>query len=370
MNKKDFMITKKMLIKDVIQKLTEIAPNKLAYDWDNVGMQIGDKEREVRKILLTLDVTQNAIEKAVKNKVDLIISHHPFIFRSLKTITQPGILKLIENKIAVFCAHTNLDVAKNGVNQVLAEKLNLQNCEVISAETELSHVAVYVPENAVIKVKEAIFAAGAGIIGEYEKCANEYEVQGQFLPSEKSNPVVGEKEVLNTVPEIKLEFFIEAIFLNQVISAIKKSHPYETPVYAVYPQKQKSSNFGLGLFGDLEKSISLQEFAEFTKKQLQCPYLTLWKADKNADELIQKIAVCGGSGSSLLGKVTGKADVFVSADFTYHTILESKIPLIDAGHFYTEFPVLDLLEKHLSDFPVEILRLSVAEHEISNLVKI
>jgi dinuclear metal center YbgI/SA1388 family protein len=364
------MVKKKILIQDVAQILAELAPHNLAYDWDNVGLQIGDKEQEVKKILLTLDVTENAIEKAVKNHVDLIISHHPLIFRPLKTITQPGILKLIENKIAVYCAHTNLDVAKNGVNQILAEKLNLRNCEVISAETELCHVAVYVPENAVEKVKEAVFQAGAGIIGEYTKCANEYSVQGQFLPSEKSNPAVGEKGTVNKISEVKLEFFIESIFLNQAIAAIKKIHPYETPAYAVYPQMQKSGNFGLGLFGELEKPIFLQEFAEFVKKQLHAPHIHLWKAGKGREFLVKKVAVCGGSGSSLLSKIKGRADVFVSADFTYHTILESAIPLIDAGHFYTEYPVLDLLEQHLSSFPVEILRLSASEHEISNLVKI
>ncbi|MBC8384274.1 MAG: Nif3-like dinuclear metal center hexameric protein [Candidatus Cloacimonetes bacterium] len=353
-------------IKDIIDLLHKIANPGLAYDWDNVGFQLGDADQEVKKILLTLDVTENAIEKAIKEKANLIISHHPFIFRPIKNITNPLYLKLIKNDISVFCAHTNLDVVKKGVNFALAEKLGLQNLEFLSAESgsKLLHLAVYVPENLMEKVADKVFQAGAGIIGNYENCLNDHEVSGQFKPLEGSNPAIGEKNKLEKVIERKLEFFVDSFNLNQVITAMKSAHPYETPAFAVNPQEKQSENYGLGLIGELSQKMTIADFSKKVKKDLAAPFIKLWIADKSQLDFVQKIAICGGSGSSLLCKVYGRADIFVSGDFTYHTLLDSKIPLIDAGHFYTEYPVLQNLRKMLSGFKKEIITLSREEHEI------
>ena len=353
-------------VKDIVNHLHKIANPALAYDWDNVGFQLGDAEAEVKKILLTLDVTENAIKKAIKEKVDLIISHHPFIFRPIKNITNPLYLKLIKNDISVFCAHTNLDVIKKGVNYALAEKFGLKNLEFLSAESgaKLFHIAVYVPENAMEKVAEAVFAAGAGTIGNYENCMNDYEISGQFKPVAGSNPTIGEQNKLEKVRERKLEFFADSFNLNRVISAMKSVHPYETPVYAVYPQQKQSENFGLGLIGELESEQTISDFAKFVKKNLKAKFVKLWLADKNPQDFVKRIAVCGGTGTSLLPQVYGRADIFVSADFTYHILMDSRIPIIDAGHFYTENPVLGNLKEMLSEFKVEIVELTVGEHEI------
>ena len=260
-------------VKDIIKFLNDFTNPKLAFKWDNVGFQLGDAETEVQKILLTLDVTENAINKAIKEKVNMIISHHPFIFKPIKKITNPLYLKLIKNNISVKCAHTNLDVMQNGVNDALAQKLGLQNPKIILQETGLTS-----------------------------------EITKYF--------------------------------------------------------QRDDENLGLGLIAELRNPQKLSEFAKFVKTKLKCPFIKLWLGNKNENTLIKKIAICGGSGSNLIPKIIGKADVFVSSDFTYHTILGSPIPLIDAGHFYTENPVLTNLAQILENFNLEIIMLKPTEHEI------
>ncbi len=356
----------KIKVNDIIAHLHKIADPKLAYDWDNAGFQLGDADQEVKKILLTLDVTKNAIEKAICENVDLIISHHPFIFRPMKKVTNPLFLKLIKNNISVLSAHTNLDVIKNGVNFALAKRIGLSNLTFISQDinAKLFQLAVYVPKSHSGQVKKAVMR-NAGKIGNYIDCLTEYEVEGQFRPEAKSKPTIGKREKLEKVSEQKLEFFVDSIHLQKVIAALKKAHPYETPVYAVFPQERASENFGLGLIGDLEENMTLTEFAKSVKQSLQAPFVKLWKAGKPDDFQVSRIAICGGTGTSLVSKVYGNADVFVSADFTYHTIIDSKVPLIDAGHFYTENPVLANLKEMLSEFELEIIELTADEHEIS-----
>ncbi len=371
MNKKEIMKKEKIVtVSDIISHLHKIANPGLAYDWDNVGLQIGNLEQDVKKILLTLDVTNNAVEKAINEKADLIISHHPIIYKPIKKITNPLYLRLIQNNISVYCAHTNLDVIKKGVNFALAEKMGLNNLKFLSTETgaKLYHVAVYVPQDSMIEVAKAIFKAGAGTIGNYKNCLNDYEVSGQFKPMAGSDPILGKQDKLEKVVERKLEFFVDSFNLQKVISVMKKVHPYETPAYAVYPQERHSENYGLGLIGNLKNKLTLRNFAELVKKNLNAPFAKLWLADKKQNTIISKVAICGGSGSSLLQQVYGRADVFVSADFSYHIMLDSKIPLIDAGHFYTENPVLKNLEKILVGFDIEIIHLKADEHEIKDQI--
>ncbi len=357
-------------VSNIVVHINKIADPALAYEWDNVGFQLGDGNHEVKKILLTLDVTENAINKAISENVDLIISHHPFIFRPISKITNPLYLKLIKNDISVFCAHTNLDVVKKGVNSALAEKLDLQNIEFLTTESGASvyQVAVYVPSDSMVNVADAVFASDAGIIGNYDNCMNDYEVSGQFKPQEGSNPILGTQGKLEKVVERKLEFFVDSFKLDKVIEAMKKAHPYETPAYSVNLQSKPNENYGLGMLGELQQEMALEDFAKTVKKSLRAPFIKLWKAGKSAKTKVKKIAICGGSGTSLISKVYRKADVFVSADFTYHTVLDSRIPLIDAGHFYTENPVLENLREMLSEFNLEIIELKANEHEIKDQI--
>jgi len=355
---------------EIIKHINNLADPGLAMSWDNIGLQIGLPESEAEKILLTLDVTENAIDYAIENKIDLIISHHPLIFRPLKKISDKRFIKLIKNDIAVFCAHTNLDVVKKGVNFALAEKLQLENLEFLTSETgsELYQVAVYIPQNSIDLLKDELSKQGAGIIGNYSSCMSTYEVQGQFKPEAGSDPVVGEHTKLEQVTEKKLEFFVESFKLKDIIKTIMKFHPYETPVYTVTLQNRDSDNFGLGLTGELKHKMKLKELANYVKSKLNAPYVKLWPADKGVDFSTRKIAVCGGSGTSLINQSYGKADVLISADFTYHTFLDSRLPLIDAGHFFTENPVLDSLKKYLSVLDLQIIEFPKKLHEINKLI--
>ncbi len=337
-----------------------------------MGLQIGTRRKEVNKVLLTLDVTPNAVVKAISEEVDLIISHHPLIFQPLKKITNPLLLDLISHDIGVYCAHTNLDVVKDGVNKALADKLELQNVKFLSQESgaELYQITVYTPSEAIQKIANAVFKCGAGIIGNYENCLNSYPVQGQFKPLAGSNPLLGEKDIVEQVAETKLEFSADSFILDKVIAEIKKNHPYETPVYTVTQQKNKSINYGLGLYGDLSQDISLRDFAASVKSKLQSKYLQLWLAGESQDKLIRKVAVCGGSGGSVLNSCYGKVDVFVTGEMNYHSTLDSRIPVIEAGHFYTENPVLESLAEFLTALEIRHICLTPQEHEINQLMMI
>lgn len=358
----------KICVSDIIAKIHRFAPPALAYDWDNVGFMLGDANQEVNRILLSLDVTENTLQYALQKNIQLIITHHPLIFKPINKITNHIHLKLIQNNIAVISAHTNLDVTAGGVNHKLAEIFELQNLSFLSPRTGSSqfHITAYVPQSALNKVKKAVFNAGAGIIGNYSQCMNYYSVQGQFLPLEKSNPTIGSINKLEQVEEVKIEFFVDSFNLQNVLKALKKAHPYETPAYAVYPQNKNSENYGLGLIGTLPEAVSIAQFAKTVKNKLAAPVLKVWLANKNKDTKLKKIALCGGSGASLIASASGLADLFLAGEFDYHSILDSKIPLIEAGHFHTEYPVLQVLADLLSDDDLQIFSLPPQNHEISS----
>ncbi len=355
-----------MLLKNIITELEKLAPLDLAYKWDNSGLQIGEQEQEVRKILLTLDVTEQIAAKAINQSIDLIISHHPLIFKEIKKISDPLLLKLIRNNVSVYSLHTNLDVVKKGVNFALAEILDLEVLEFINHDTgaDLYHVIVYVPQDAVEEVSEAVFTAGAGIIGNYDHCLNKYEVKGQFRPLAESKPAIGSKNILSENQETKLEFFVDSFNLQNALNKIITTHPYETPVYAVYPQKKQNQNYGLGFICKMKQEMTLTEFAETVRDRLQAKKVKLWTAGRKITTAINTVAICGGSGNSLIPLVSNRADVFVSSDITYHNLLDSKIPIIDAGHFYTEFPVLKRLQKDLEKLNLDISLVAISEHDI------
>ncbi|MCD4652144.1 MAG: Nif3-like dinuclear metal center hexameric protein, partial [Candidatus Cloacimonetes bacterium] len=233
-----------------------------------------------------------------------------------------------------------------------------------SFSVNVYQIAVYCPEESLERITEAVFQAGAGTIGSYGNCCNTYPVDGQFKPSEGSNPTVGSINKLEKVHEIKLEFFADSTNLDKVIETVIATHPYETPVYAVYPLKQKSR--GMGYIGQLPQAMSLKKLAQYTKQQLGAPFVKLWLSDKSLETIVKSVAVCGGSGSSFINQAKS-AEVYISGDFTYHAILESPLPLIDAGHFYTEQPVLAVLKKILSPKSSEIALYTREEHEISRL---
>ncbi len=353
-----------MKIQEIMQRIEGFAPLGLGLNWDNVGLLLGQRDWEVSKVYITLDVTQTAVEAAIKAGCQLILSHHPLIFRALKGITDPILIRLIQAQVAVISLHTNLDVAENGVNHALARQLGLEVLSVFSEETGATyhHISVYCPTGYEDRICQAAWEAGAGKTGNYHNCGTRHAVQGYFEAGEGARPFVT-KPQNGYVEETELEFNCDSFRLNGVIKAIQAAHPYQTPALQHYPIANSNPAYGLGLVCSIDGDLSLQQVAALVKERLACPHTKLWTAGMALDSPVRRIAICGGSGGSLVASIASKADVFISGDITYHTFLDSHIPLIDAGHFYTEYPALQLLGGFVSTLGLEAQLMPAAEHE-------
>jgi dinuclear metal center YbgI/SA1388 family protein len=335
-----------MIIKKIVNFLNSRIDQNLAYNWDNPGLQIGSLDWNVKKIFLTLDVNDISVEQAIKINADLIISHHPYIFRPINNVTDSLTLKLIEHKIGVFSAHTNLDVISGGVNSVLADLFGLTNRKFIDSniDADFYFASFYLPQNLYHKASLIIEKNGGKLL------------QKQIFAQNDANLV-------------KVEFSSDSFKMNKIVGEIRNFHPDKKVDVQIYKQQKNNPKYGLGIQGKLEKPLTLMDFVEVVKRKLGVPKINLWLGDKKENDLIENIAVCGGTGASLLSKLGKNIECFVSSDFTYHTILDSKIPLIDAGHLYTEYPVLDYLEKILAGFEVEIIKSSLAEQKYSQKIR-
>jgi len=340
-----------------VQKFIEgWAPPQTALPKDNVGLQVGSPNSKVENVMLCLEVTDEVIYEAVKKKCNLIISHHPLLFFPLKKIdtdrdqTSKLTELLIKNNLTLLSFHTNLDFAVNGVSFALAKKLELTNIRfLVNQKENLSKIVVFVPETGVEKISEALFEAGAGKIGEYEKCSFRGKGNGTFYGSELSNPAFGKKNKFESVDEVRLEVLVEDWNLGKAISAIKKNHPYEEPAFDIYPLKNENQQYGFGAIGLLKKPMSEKEFLAHVSQKLK---ITL-RFSHGKGKTISTVALCGGSGGELLkDAVAAQADAFITADIKYHTFHDANknILLIDAGHYETEVHVLPELKLRLKQF--------------------
>ncbi|MBK7632572.1 MAG: Nif3-like dinuclear metal center hexameric protein [Ignavibacteriales bacterium] len=338
----------------IIKIIEDWAPKSIAWEKDNVGLQVGSLHREVKNILLCLDVDENVVVEANRKNCNLIISHHPLLFRSLKKLDTKNdsksriIEKLIKKDITLYSAHTNLDFTNDGVSFQLAKKLKLSNQKfLVNLSSNQNKLVVFVPQNNADKVAEAMHSAGAGMIGEYTNCSFRTLGTGTFKGSEKSNPMVGVKGKIESVEEVRIEVLVDSFNAQQVIAEMKKFHPYEEVAYDIYPLANENVNYGMGVIGELEKELSQKEFLNLVSKSLKTKNLRFTQGLKSK---IKTVAVCGGSGSDLLdATVKNGADAFVTADVKYHTFqdAENKILLIDAGHYETEISVLEELKKRI-----------------------
>jgi len=352
--------------KDIIDIMEKHFPLYLAEDWDNSGLQVGSLHQEVKRCAIALELDAKVIDSAIEKEVDLLITHHPLIFKPLKNInlnTSQGnlIQKLIQNKICLYVAHTNLDAAEYGLNQVLAEVLELKDIKPLyqSKQEELYKLAVFVPVNHVSKVRTALTDAGAGCIGNYSDCTFRSQGIGTFRPGENTNPFIGNAGELEEVDECKLETILYKRDLNKIIEAMEKAHPYEEVAYDVYPVANQGKSYSLGRIGYLDSVMRLRDYAVRVKEQLGLDSIRI-AGDQNIQ--IKKVAVISGAGASLLDKaLAAKADVLVTGDVKYHEAREAVargISIIDAGHQGTEEIVVpflrDFLEKQgkLMNLPV------------------
>jgi dinuclear metal center YbgI/SA1388 family protein len=324
----------------IISLLESFAPKKLAVEGDPIGLQVGSLNKPVHKVMIALDVLESVVDEAIQEEIDLIIAHHPLLYRPLKKIDTAApqgrvIEKLIKNDITVYAAHTNLDVTASGVNDWLSSALQLQQTEVLSPtyEEQIIKLSVFVPSTHAEAVRQAIGNAGAGHIGNYSNCTFSSNGMGTFMPLEGTNPYLGEKDKLEKAEEVKIESILPLKLQHQVISAMKKAHPYEEVAYDLLPLLNKGSELGIGKIGLLEKEMNIEEFVEHVKKAFAIKNV---RVIKGHDHSIKKVAVVGGDGNKYIFPAARKgADVLVTGDIYYHNAHDAQaegLTIVDAGH--------------------------------------
>lgn len=342
---------------EIFRFIENWAPKGIAWDKDNVGLQVGSAENVLTNILLCLDLTEKVVEDAIKRRCSLIISHHPLLFRPLKKIdtqsdkTSRIIAKLIKHNITVYSAHTNLDFTNDGVSFNLAKNLKLKNLSFLkNLSSNQFKLSVFVPFSHIDEVAEAIHSAGGGIIGEYTNCSFRTIGTGTFKGSAKSNPRRGKKMNLEYSDEIKLEVLIDSFKSSEIIAAMIEAHPYEEVAYDLYPLTNENVNYGIGVIGKLDKPMNDTDFLKYVGRSLKIKNFRYTNGKKKK---INTVAVCGGSGSDLLPvAILKKADAFITADVKYHTFddAQNEILLIDAGHYETEIFSLDEVQRKINGF--------------------
>ncbi|MBO0586521.1 Nif3-like dinuclear metal center hexameric protein [Sporosarcina sp. E16_8] len=325
---------------EIITLFEKWSPKRFAMDGDPVGLHIGQLNQTVENVLVTLDVNEEVIDEAIRYGANLIIAHHPPIFRPLKSLltdTPQGsmIEKCIKNDIAVYAAHTNLDVAPGGVNDMLAEKLGLVDTEIVEStySEPLYKLIVFSPLTHADEVRQALDIAGAGAIGDYVGCSFSTSGIGRFTPVEGAEPFIGEVGKGEEVEEIKIEVILPGPIRSKVIKAMLKAHPYEEPAFDIVALEQQSNEYGLGRIGKLREKTTLGQFAELVKETFDVPAL---RFVGDPDKEIQKVAVLGGDGNKYIGSAKRSgADVLVTGDLYYHVAHDAQamgIAIIDPGH--------------------------------------
>lgn len=339
---------------DIIKFIEEWAPPGVAWDRDNVGLQVGSKKEKIKNIFLCLELTKPALDEAVKKNCNFIFTHHPFIFNPIKNLNLDNdpkaeiIAQLLKKRITLFSAHTNLDFTKHGVSFQLAKKIGLKKVSFLENINSTQYkVVVFVPENKAEHLADSVFKAGGGIIGEYSKCSFMTPGTGTFEGSENSKPSVGKKLNFEKADEIRLEVLVDRWKLSNVLNAIMQNHPYEEPAFDVYPLKNNNVNYGFGAIGELDAALTSNEFLNLIYKKLKIRAI---KYNNGKSNTIKTVAVCGGSGSDLIKAAENNgADAFITADIKYHSFqdAEGRIMVVDAGHYETEVIVLDEVKKRL-----------------------
>lgn len=353
-----------MKIREIIHCIEELAPLSTQASYDNSGLIIGDAEDEVSRALICLDITDAVLDEAIQSHCDLIISHHPAIFQGVKKINPKHgigqlIYKAIHHRIAIYAAHTNLDHAKTGVSALLADKLHLQHLSVLKPlDASLVKIAVFCPSSHAEQVRNALFDAGCGRIGQYDQCSFNTSGFGTFKASEQANPFVGKKGFLHREEELKIEVICPEWKTNQAIEAMKAIHPYEEPAYDVFVLKNVFPEAGSGMIGFLEKPMDETSFLPLLKQSLS---LSVIRHSALRGKPVEKIAVCGGSGSFLISEaIKQKADVLVTGDVKYHDFFEGNQSLLiaDIGHYESEILVkdlfIDVISKKMPKFALQI----------------
>jgi len=352
-------------LKEITGYLESLAPVSFQESYDNSGLQVGDPGMEVSGILVTLDVTEEVVDEAAGLGFNLIISHHPVIFGKLTSVTsrtapERVVRKAVKNDIAIYSGHTNFDAIREGVSSAMADRLGLIGRRILDpVRGRLKKLVVFVPEAHVEKVRSAMFGAGAGHIGAYDRCSFNLEGTGTFRGSEESNPFVGEKGKMHTEPETRVETIVPEHLAGTVVAALIRAHPYEEVAYDIYPLDNPHEQAGMGMVGELEAPMEEGAFLNFLKDRFSAGVI---RHSALRGTPVSKVALCGGAGSFLIGKaVASGADVFVTGDVKYHDFFsaEGRIVIMDIGHYESEQFTRDLFyDLLMKKFPKFAIRLS------------
>lgn len=354
-----------MKLAKIKQLLEEFAPLSLQEHYDNSGLIIGDPMDEIRSALICIDITEEIIYEAKSGGFNLIISHHPLIFKGIKKLNKkPGVEQIIvdciKNDIAVYSMHTNADNIISGVNGVIAQKIGLVNTSTLSQKSGLFRKLVtFCPMNSAEKLRTALFEQGAGRLGDYDSCSFNMEGTGTFKGNTNSKPFVGEKNNLNTEQETRIEMIYPVHKEKNILRALLKSHPYEEVAYDIFALENTYKEFGAGLIGELKEEVEELAFLKKLKTIFDVKYI---KHSAFLNKPIIKVAVCGGSGASLISEAkTREADIFISGDIKYHDFFEAnnKLLIADIGHYESEQFTKALIHSILiKKFPNFALRIS------------
>ncbi|SET63381.1 dinuclear metal center protein, YbgI/SA1388 family [Salinibacillus kushneri] len=359
-------MSKSLTGQELVKMFEHWAPKSIAMEGDKIGLHAGTLNKKINKVMVTLDVLENVVDEAIEKNADFIFAHHPFIFKPLNKVSRDDekgriIEKLIKHDITVYVAHTNLDMADGGMNDMLMDALGIQNRNVLieMGKEELYKIVVFVPVSHQEEVREALGNSGAGHIGLYSHCTFQTQGQGTFKPLEGTNPYIGSQGELEKVDEVRMETIVPKYLLTQVLKAAEEAHPYEEMAYDLYPLGNEGQSYGLGRIGKLDEAMTLKEFAEHVKKSLDVPAL---RVVGDLHRQVRIVGVIGGDGNKFASQVKRKgADVFITGDVYYHTAHDAMglgLNLIDPGHHVEKVMkngVKHYLEKQCQNKDVEFI---------------
>lgn len=331
-----------MKINEVIQALNQWAPPAYQEPYDNAGLITGSPGQELKGIVISLDCTEEVVQEAMDKGANLVIAHHPIVFKGLESFTgknyvERTVIKAIKNDIAIFSIHTNLDNVNTGVNRMICDRIGLTHCRILSPKKgTLAKLVTFVPADQVQTVLESLYKAGLGQVGNYDECSFQTKGTGTFRPNDQASPAIGNAHRIEAVEEIRIEGIFPSYLKKKIVAALKKAHPYEEVGYYLSSLENENQEVGAGMTGELPVPVATGDFFRLLKGTFNLSVIRHTGFHKKE---VKKIAVCGGSGSFLLGhaKEAG-ADVFVTADFKYHEFFDAgqKIIIADIGHYESE----------------------------------
>jgi len=347
-----------MKIADIIAHLESIAHPSLQEDYDNAGLITGSADWNCSGAIISLDATEAVVQEAIEKKYNLVIAHHPIVFKGLKKINgknyvEQTIIKAIKNDIAIYAIHTNLDNISQGVNGMIARQLGLVNTNILSPSPDMvKKLQVFVPLQQAAQVRNAIFTAGAGHIGNYSECSFNSAGTGTFKAGRGSNPFVGEIGRQQQEEEIKIETIFPAWMEPGILAAMKAAHPYEEMAYDILPLANRHSGIGAGIAGELPAAMEEENFLRQIRNTFAAPVI---RHTALTGRKVKKVAVCGGAGSFLISRAIAiGADFYITADVKYHEFFDAdgRLVLADVGHYESEQFTIDLVEGFLREkFP-------------------